>query len=42
MGTFLQIVLGLLLVLIVLGLYMIVKVGSMSDEERESVGHGPK
>ncbi|WP_422477251.1 hypothetical protein [Pleomorphochaeta sp. DL1XJH-081] len=42
MGAFLQIVVGLLLVLIVIGLYMVVKVGAMSDKDRETVGHGPK
>jgi flagellar biogenesis protein FliO len=42
MSAFLQIVFGLLLLFIGIAMYMVVKVGSMSDEERESVGHGPK
>jgi uncharacterized membrane protein len=42
MEAFFLIVLGFLLIFIGVGMYMIVKVGSMSDKERESVGHGPK
>ena len=42
MGEFLQIVFGLLLVFIGIATYMIVRVGTMGDEDRESVGHGPK
>lgn len=42
MGTFFQVVVGVVVVFIGVGLYMVVKVGAMSDSERETVGHGPK
>lgn len=42
MQEFFQIVIGLFLVFIGIALYLIVRVGSKSDEDREADGHGPK
>ena len=42
MQEFFQIVIGLFLVFIGIALFLIVRVGSMSDEDREANGHGPK
>ena len=37
-----KIAIGLFLIFLGWGIYLIVKVGSMSDEDRESYGFGPK
>ncbi len=42
MTAFASTVIGLFLIAIGVGLYLIVKVGAMSDSDRESYGHGPK
>jgi len=42
MHWFYQILTGGVLILIGVALYQIVRVGSMSDEDRDYYGHGPK
>jgi len=39
---FLNIIIGLIVVLIGVSIYLIARIGSMSDEDRRSYGHGPK
>jgi|GEM_PF-2057769 hypothetical protein len=37
-----KVVVGLFLVILALGIYQAVRIGAMSDSDRESYGHGPK